>query len=229
MKSLNRDGVPLLGALPNPRELSVQELRDAVVGGCFVILDTRPDRQIFMAKHLPGALYAPLNANFCNVTGSLIEDPNAGILVISEKTALEETVRRLARLGYDNVKAFAEIGTLYRYLAGGGAFQIIPSISFADVGKAVAEGAAIIDVRNPSEYRGGHLRNAILAPYSRLPERLPNLPKDRRLLVHCGSGQRASFAAAYLVSHGYNVVLIDDLYTNAAADLRALALNPAEL
>ena len=72
MKRTNRDGPPLLRRLPRPRRLSLEELEGIVRHGETVIVDTRPDRQHFMAAHLPGALYAPLGRTFSVAVGAMI-------------------------------------------------------------------------------------------------------------------------------------------------------------
>ncbi len=214
MKELNRDGVPLLGALPRPRQLSVQELRKAVRHAKATILDTRPDRAVFMRKHLPGALHAPLNAGFCMAVGSLVEESTANLLLIASPQHLDEVIRRLVRIGYDNVEMTSSVDTLYRYFSTGGEAQTIATITFREAEELRRSGAPVVDVRNPSEFEHGHLPGAILAPYSRLPEHLVRLPKGVKLLVHCGSGQRAAVASSYLARKGYDVTLIDDLFSS---------------
>jgi len=42
-------------------------------------------------------------------------------------------------------------------------------------------------------------------PLNHLTERLPELPNDRPLLVHCAGGYRSSIAASLLQQHGYTV------------------------
>ena len=46
-------------------------------------------------------------------------------------------------------------------------------------------------------------------PYTRLKTRLGELPKNRRLFIHCGTGKRASLAASFLRSAGFDAVHID--------------------
>jgi hydroxyacylglutathione hydrolase len=214
MKALNRDGVPPLGSLPRPRQLSIQELRRSMHDGQMAILDTRPDRAVFMRRHLPGALHAPLNASFCMTVGSLVEDSAARLLLIVSPPHLDEAIRRLVRIGFDNVEMTGSVDTLYRYFTTGGEAETISVVGFREVEELRRSGASVVDVRNPSEYDNGHLPGAILAPYSRLPEHLPRLPKAVKLLVHCGSGQRAAVASSYLARKGYDVTLIDDLFSN---------------
>jgi hydroxyacylglutathione hydrolase len=73
----------------------------------------------------------------------------------------------------------------------------------------------ILDVRKKVEYDQKHIKGAINAVHVRLPELSDNVPSDRKLLVHCQSGKRASYAVSYLESRGYDVVYINDTFNNA--------------
>ena len=81
----------------------------------------------------------------------------------------------------------------------------------------VAGNITIVDVRSGSEYENAHIKDAIHAPYTRLPESIKNLPKNKKLYVHCGSGMRASVAVSYLSRLGYDVVLINDMFSNSGS------------
>lgn len=63
----------------------------------------------------------------------------------------------------------------------------------------------ILDVRTPSEYREGHLKNAVNIPLDMLRSRLAELPHDREIWTHCFVGQRSYYAARILQQHGFKV------------------------
>ncbi|MEL7363816.1 MAG: MBL fold metallo-hydrolase, partial [Bacteroidota bacterium] len=67
MKRDNKRGVRVLGGLPQPQKLSAAELEAYVGKGEALVIDTRLDRSAFMAKHIPGSLYAPMNKSFNTV------------------------------------------------------------------------------------------------------------------------------------------------------------------
>lgn len=56
----------------------------------------------------------------------------------------------------------------------------------------------IIDVRQPQEYRHGHIPGAMFLPLLDLESKLFDLPRDRDLILYCSNGGR-SLAAATLV------------------------------
>jgi parallel beta-helix repeat protein len=61
----------------------------------------------------------------------------------------------------------------------------------------------ILDVRTPSEYDSGHIRNAKLIPLAELAGRLSELNKADRILVYCKLGGRSSQASQILVDNGF--------------------------
>jgi hydroxyacylglutathione hydrolase len=215
MKRDNKTGAPVLGQLPSPRELTVRELRDVSQDEEALIIDTRLDRSAFMAHHLPGALYAPMNKTFNTVVGSLVEDETTPIHLIIDEGDVEEAVRDLVRIGYDNVQGFAEIDTLQRYFMDGGPSATIEEVTFDDLG-ALQEGddTAVLDVRYQSEFEAGHVDGALNASYTRMPEYAADLPADKTLIVHCGSGARAAAASAYLQRAGRDVIYVNDHFDN---------------
>ena len=63
--------------------------------------------------------------------------------------------------------------------------------------------ALVVDVREPDEYRRGHVEGANLLPLRMLPELGPDLPRDRILLLCCRSGRRTSRAMNMLENLGF--------------------------
>jgi phage shock protein E len=78
-------------------------------------------------------------------------------------------------------------------------------VSAALARKLVREGALVIDVRSPEEFRGGHLPSAVNIPLGELRESLPRRVKDKNqvLLLHCLSGGRSAVAKRQAKGLGY--------------------------
>jgi len=211
MKRDNKKGAPVLGQLPSPRELTSRELKTVAQDDEALLIDTRLDRSAFMAHHIPGSLYAPMNNTFNTVVGSLVEDETTPIYLITDEEDVEEAVRDLVRIGYDNVKGFAEIETLQRYFQDEGPSETIEEVTFDDLDALRETGTAeVLDVRYRSEFEEGHVDGALNASYTRMPEYAKDLPEDKTLLVHCRTGRRAAAAAAFLRRTGRDVVYIND-------------------
>jgi rhodanese-related sulfurtransferase len=65
--------------------------------------------------------------------------------------------------------------------------------------------AVIVDVREPSEFAGGHLPNARNIPLGELDKRAGELPKGKPVIVCCASGARSGKAVAALGKEGREV------------------------
>lgn len=72
----------------------------------------------------------------------------------------------------------------------------------------LANGALVIDVRSPEEFRSGNVPGAINIPLNQLSTSLPSRVKDKTtvLLVHCLSGGRSGMAQQQLKQMGYQNV-----------------------
>jgi rhodanese-related sulfurtransferase len=86
------------------------------------------------------------------------------------------------------------------------------SDSLAEVRKNLsAEKAVLVDVREKSEWKAGHLADATWLPLSALEahptaEQLKKrLPSGKIIYTHCARGPRALAAAERLAKHGYDV------------------------
>lgn len=67
---------------------------------------------------------------------------------------------------------------------------------------AHADGALVIDVREPYEYVAGHVPGARLIPMGHLPSRLGDLPRDRAVYLICATGNRSLSMASFLIHNG---------------------------
>lgn len=63
----------------------------------------------------------------------------------------------------------------------------------------------VIDVRQPEEFRQGHIAGAKLIPLNELHRRMKELPQGREIVCVCASGSRSSSAAKSLMKEGYTV------------------------
>ncbi len=218
MKRDNNRGVPILGQLPVPRKLTVGELERVVEEEEALVVDTRLDRRAFMGRHIPKSLYAPMNKSFNTVIGSLVEDEKQSILLIVEESSVEEAVRDLVRIGYDDIAGFVTPETLSRYFERGGESNQIPVASFSDVVDMKGrDDVGVLDVRFRSEWTEGHVPGALNASYTRLPAYVRDrIPKDKTWMVHCASGARSAAASAFLAREGFDVRFVDGFFSRYA-------------
>ncbi len=64
----------------------------------------------------------------------------------------------------------------------------------------------VLDVRQPEEFRSGHISGAMLIPLGELKQRLNELPHDRDIVCVCASGSRSMSATHLLMSQDYKAV-----------------------
>ncbi|RYG74957.1 rhodanese-like domain-containing protein [Lentibacillus lipolyticus] len=63
--------------------------------------------------------------------------------------------------------------------------------------------AQLIDVREPNEFKKGHILGARNIPLTQLKQRLVELRKDKPVYLYCQSGTRSARAAQLLHKKGY--------------------------
>lgn len=68
------------------------------------------------------------------------------------------------------------------------------------------EAFILLDVRQPEEYRSGHLPGAVLIPLPSLMDKVGELDPAKSLLVYCRSGNRSRAAATLLLNKGFSKV-----------------------
>ena len=70
------------------------------------------------------------------------------------------------------------------------------------------EGAIIIDVRRPQEYKEGHIDGAIIIPEYEIKRKIENKVQDKNqnIVVYCSSGSRSKKAQKILKKLGYENV-----------------------
>jgi rhodanese-related sulfurtransferase len=83
-----------------------------------------------------------------------------------------------------------------------------------------ADGALLLDVREPDEWSAGHAPDAVFVPMKEVQARQSELPKDRRIVTICRSGGRSAAVTEALNAWGFDSVnLAGGLYAWEAAGL----------
>jgi rhodanese-related sulfurtransferase len=84
----------------------------------------------------------------------------------------------------------------------------VPAIDVKQLRDRLAADPApfLLDVREPWEYREGHVPGAQLIPLAELEQRVQEVPRDRPILAICHSGQRSLAASGFLLHLGYTSV-----------------------
>jgi glyoxylase-like metal-dependent hydrolase (beta-lactamase superfamily II)/rhodanese-related sulfurtransferase len=167
-----------------------------------VMLDTRNDAVVWKG-FIPNSINISLDGQFAPWVGALIPDVKQQLLIIAEPGREEESIMRLARVGYDNVIGFLK-GGFDAWKNAGKEIDTIKRITSADFEKVFDKDSTIvIDIRKPGEYTAEHVEEALNIPLDYLNENLAEFPKDKDFIIHCGSGYRSMTAATMLKSRGW--------------------------
>jgi hydroxyacylglutathione hydrolase len=213
MKRDNKLGPALLpaGKLPVPKRIAAAELSEWI--GKTAILDLRSDHAAFAAKHLQGALFAPMPGGKLPIAaGSYVDETSQILLIAEDESQVAEAVRQLVRIGLDHVVSWILADDA---LSNVSLTDSYPRIATADL----PAGATVLDVRDADEFATSHVKGAKNIAYTRLAPRLDEIPSGKTLFVHCGSGIRAALASAYLASRGHDVVHVDGPFTEIPTEL----------
>ncbi len=165
------------------------------------ILDVR-DAAEYAKGHLTGTINIALNGQYATWAGTLLNPANP-IVIIAEPGREEEAALRLGRIGFDHVKGYLQNGM--------GALADRPDlirttekVSAATLAEELASNhpPLVVDIRTPAEWTAKHLNGSINLPLAHLPELIAELPRTRRIAVHCAGGYRSSIAVSILNQNG---------------------------
>lgn len=76
-----------------------------------------------------------------------------------------------------------------------------------DYKELISNGAKIVDVRTPSEYKMGHIKGSVNIPLQELNNKLNKLNKKQTIITCCASGVRSASAKNILESNGFSLVI----------------------
>ena len=77
---------------------------------------------------------------------------------------------------------------------------LAPKVNYSEL---VKNGAQIIDVRTPGEFKAGHIRGAVNIPLQTISSQLGRIKKDKPVITCCASGMRSASAKSILKSNGF--------------------------
>lgn len=196
----NIDDVMAAGLNPLTLEQFEKEMNDAV------IIDTRTQHD-FKDGFIPSSIFIGLNGQFAVWVGALINNLNQKILIVTDEGKEEESVLRLARVGYDNCVGYLK-GGFKTWASAGKPIETITSISAKELEKiALANEVKIIDVRKPTEFLSERLEQAESFPLDEINKWLDKIDKNEPKYLHCAGGYRSMIATSILRKEGYQNII----------------------
>jgi hydroxyacylglutathione hydrolase len=178
------------------------------------MLDVREPAE-YAKGHLAGSINIGLGGQYATWAGTVL-DRAKPIVLIAEPGREQEAALRLGRIGFDHVRG---------YLRGGmQALQEKPELvwptervnaQMVAEELAIADPPLVLDIRNPREWSARHIPDSVNIPLNHLQERIGEIPRDRRIAVHCAGGYRSSIAASIL--HQYGITNLIEMAGGLAA------------
>ena len=166
-----------------------------------IILDVR-HQDTFAEGHIPQSIFIGIDGGFAPWVGALIGDVEQPILLVTPEGREEETVTRLARVGFDNTLGYLD-GSLKAWKKAGKATDSVEGIDTTEL-KTLSEkeSLTVFDVRKPGEYLSEHLPDAKNTPLDFINEHMNEFPTGTPFYMHCAGGYRSMIAASILKSRG---------------------------
>jgi hydroxyacylglutathione hydrolase len=186
------------------KPLKLDRVLELQAGGA-QILDTREPEE-FAAAHLAGSINIGLSGQFATWAGTVLSREKP-IVIIANPSRESESALRLGRIGFDNVVGFLNDGMR--------SLDLRPDLTvtterlsapFSAQLMSSSEPPQLIDVRTPREHDQRSIDGSLSIPLNHLSERMPELSKNRPLLVYCAGGYRSSIAASLLQQKGFDRV-----------------------
>ncbi len=185
------------------KALNVEEFEIAANETDAIMLDTRK-ADVFKDGFVPNSINIGLDGQFAPWVGALIPDVKQQILLIAELGKEEETIMRLARVGYDYVIGYLD-GSFDSWKNSGKEVDTIHRISADEFASKVdINKDKIVDVRREGEFEAEHVENANNIPLDFINDNIASFPKNEHFFLHCAGGYRSMITASILKARGWN-------------------------
>jgi len=192
-----------LGNLPHPLSLNVKQLKE-MLNGDVQILDARAP-EAFAGGHIRGSI--PIARSMIPVFAGWVLNVEKPIVIIDDHSPhLEEVVRHLIRIGFDNISGYLAGGFINWYVAA----QQMEKFNLWSVRELNehlnGEDIFLLDVRDVDSFEEGHIKDAHNIYAGKVHERIAEIPKDKHVVVYCDSGVKTSMVASILKREGYQQI-----------------------
>ena len=211
MADINRAGPTLHDGVIAPAQLTPDRLVQLVDAGIQVV-DAR-DRRSFALGHIPRSIHVEPTEQFGSWVGAVVPFDAPLVIVIdsTDATLIPELVVQLWRIGYEHVVGYVA-GGMNTWLESGRRVERHDALSSSRLAEELAtgDGYAVLDVRQPTEWREGTIPGSRTIFVGDLRQAISELPRDRTWTVICRSGARASIAGSVLLRAGHHVRVVTE-------------------
>ena len=203
MKKLNKVDRPLLTEVPKLTKISADVLKENMAKG-MKLLDAR-NKTEFAAGYIPGSINIQGNNSFATWAGWFLKYDES-FMLLADESQLDDLTRKLMRIGLDNI--FGYVPSTSVYTDAGGSLDKVNNISLEETKQLINNnGVQVVDLRGASEYKTAHIAKAENIFVGTLPDHLDEVKKDRKVIIHCQSGDRSSIAYSILAKNGFTNIV----------------------
>ena len=201
--AMNKKGIQSIDSVLEKglKALSPTEFEAAADVTDALILDVRNAAE-FQKGFIPRSINIGLHGDFAPWVGSLIVDVKQPILIITNEGEEQESVLRLARVGFDHVIGYLK-GGINSWINVGKEIDKVNRITASQFKNELKVGESIVlDVRRDTEYAAEHVDDAFSRPLSDINSWFSQIETDKPFYLHCAGGYRSMIAASILKSRG---------------------------
>jgi glyoxylase-like metal-dependent hydrolase (beta-lactamase superfamily II)/rhodanese-related sulfurtransferase len=206
---INREGYQSLDDVMKKslRTLSVDEFESEMKKENTIVLDTRRTHE-FEKGFVPGSIFIGLSGRFAEWVGNLLKMDDR-ILLVTDHGKEEESIMRMARVGYENVVGFLD-GGFDAWKNSGRKIDMIISIDAEEFLLDYSyDDITVVDVRKQSEYNDvGHVEGAVNVVLQEFDDQLHKIERlsNEDIYIHCEGGYRSMIAASLLRRKGFKSI-----------------------
>lgn len=201
---INQEGYDSLDLLKSKAlvSLSVAAFKNKMKDD-IIVLDTR-HADIFTQGFVPGSLFIGLEGRFAEWAGSILSFVKP-MLLITEPGKEEETIVRLARVGFSKIEGYLK-GSFDAWKKAGEKVDMIIDVESDELAMDIQHdpNLQVVDVRRETEFADGHVKGAINMPLNEMTDvaLIADFEDSQNLYIHCGGGYRSVIACSLMKSHG---------------------------
>ncbi len=201
---INKNGYESLASIKAKglTALSVAEFKKAIKEAAIVV-DSRSAAS-FEEGFVPGSIFIGLDGRFAEWAGSLLPFDKP-LLLVTEAGKEEETLIRLARVGFQHLAGYLS-GGFGAWKKAGERLDMIVSIEADELAMDLPHdpNLQVVDVRKETEFAAGHVKNAINMPLADMTNLalIAGFEENQNLYLHCGGGYRSVIACSLLKKQG---------------------------
>jgi hydroxyacylglutathione hydrolase len=204
MEVVNQVGPAIMQHLPVPPAFGSRDFQQQMDQGAVVVDTSLP--ATFGGAHIPGS-YNIWFGGLPSFAGWILPYDRTILLVLDDQSRVEDAVRYLIRVGFDNIGGYLK-GGIEGWYNVGLPTECLRLLTVHELKQILDRGedVTVLDVRDENEWNAGHIDGALHIYVGNLQKNLASVPSVHPVAALCSVGHRASIGASILKRSGWNDV-----------------------